>query len=272
MKKLLIIYFLSQLFFVEIFSQNSEQVSQGDYIKRVEYNLSPYENFYNFNCKDETEKFFFGDLNAPVEFFLFEAFEGPSCFRILKHLGSSFYTLEVKYVANYKEAYKESYEKYIKNFMISKEQQLSLSEDSIAILKKKREEMINKEKEERFKLYHVETLTFPISDQFADEFYKKMVFFIDNVKAKRDFPYIDGVLAPIKTDSGMIVERGWVISIKDGYSVSFRTVVEDEVWSLSIRMPLGNALKMSDTCRQIISNAINNEFDEEYCFKLLNDL
>ena len=51
--------------------------------------------------------------------------------------------------------------------------------------------------------------------------------------------------------------------IGDGYTVKFRTVVDDEVWSLKIHCPNGNALKMADLCKQIIMNAIANEFEEE---------
>ncbi|GHT69999.1 hypothetical protein AGMMS50239_37700 [Bacteroidia bacterium] len=60
--------------------------------------------------------------------------------------------------------------------------------------------------------------------------------------------------------------------IMDGYSVTFRTVVEDEVWSLKIHLPRGNALKMSDFCKQIILDADTSKLDETKFIELLEEM
>ena len=54
-----------------------------------------------------------------------------------------------------------------------------------------------------------------------------------------------------------------------GESVSFRTVVKDEVWSLSIHIPNGNTLKMSSICIQSITDAIAGELDEAKFLEIL---
>jgi hypothetical protein len=54
--------------------------------------------------------------------------------------------------------------------------------------------------------------------------------------------------------------------ISDGYSVIFRTVADDEAWSLSIHMPKGDVVKMADLCRQIITNAKAKKPDEKKYF------
>jgi hypothetical protein len=76
---------------------------------------------------------------------------------------------------------------------------------------------------EMLKLFKIETCSFSISHQFVEELHKKMVSCIDNFKVK-----------------------GIPRTMKGGYSVVFRNVVDDEVWSLRIRSPKGDALKMSD--------------------------
>jgi len=81
--------------------------------------------------------------------------------------------------------------------------------------------MFVKQNEERIKLFQIDSLSFSASTRFAEKLHEKMVSLIANFKAK-GVPQI----------------------ILDGYSVMFCTVVEDEVWSLSIHMPQGSALKI----------------------------
>ena len=101
--------------------------------------------------------------------------------------------------------------------------------------------------EEGIKHYKVETHSLSISNRFAEQLYGKMVLFIGNLKAKGIPPNIGG-----------------------GTSVSFRTVVEDELWTLDIHVPTGNAHKMSHLCSQIITDVRTNEFDEQKYIKLLD--
>jgi hypothetical protein len=105
-----------------------------------------------------------------------------------------------------------------------------------------------KQNEEMLKLFKIDSWSYPINNLFAEKLYEKMSSFIDNFKAK-------GV-PPI---------------ILDGYSVTFRTVVDDEVWSLWIHLPQGNALKMSDLCRQIITDGCAGKLDESKYIELLDD-
>ena len=101
--------------------------------------------------------------------------------------------------------------------------------------------------EELPKHFKVEIKSIPISKQFAEKLYKMMGSFIDNFKAKR-------------------------VSGKsfDGYSVSFRTVVADEVWSLGIHEPRGNAEIMTNLCMKIIKDAKDDQLDEAMNLSVLN--
>jgi len=90
--------------------------------------------------------------------------------------------------------------------------------------------------------------SFSISAQLAEKMYKKMVSLIYNIRAK-----------------------GTQRFILDGYGVNFRAVVEDEVWSLYIHIPSGNAVKMFDLCKQICDDADANKLDEAKYIKILDD-
>jgi len=80
--------------------------------------------------------------------------------------------------------------------------------------------------------------------------------FIFNFKSKKNNQPI--------TDGNFIT-----ISFNDSHFVSFRTVVEDELWLLRVCMPEGYALKMENLCRQIIKETIENEFDEGKYIRML---
>ena len=86
-----------------------------------------------------------------------------------------------------------------------------------------------------------------IASRLAEKLYEKMVFFIDKFKA-----------------------RGVPPGIYGGYNVVFRNVVDDEVWSLDIHNPKGDALKMANLCRQIITDANANKLDISKYIIVLN--
>jgi hypothetical protein len=193
------------------FSQNvSFEREEGPFLKRIEHNMM-LEAGYNLKSKKDIEKMFWGNFNAPIEFFYSPAFEGASGFRIVADLSNSFYMLEIKYIANME---------WVRTF--------------------NRSEWLNQ--------YKVDSLSFPVGARFAEDLYKKIVSLINNFTVK-GMPHI-----------GL-----------DGYSVTFRTVVDDEVWSLWISNPRGkNAVRMSDLCRQIITDAKSGKLDEKRYMSVLD--
>ena len=237
MKKVFITSLLWGFFIPIVFSQNREHVDGGHFVKRIEYNVqSTMDNNHNINSKGRTQRLFFSDFNAPVEFSYMPHSTAAmnneliSSFRIVRNSSN---ILEVKYISNYVEAQEEVEKKYPTNFKLP-----GTHEYNKAAFAKQREEMP--------KLFKIETLSFPISNQFAERMYKKMVSLIGNFKA-----------------------RGVPALITGGYSVEFRNVVEDEVWSLLIDNPKGDALKMSDLCRQVITDALANKLDERKYISIL---
>jgi len=251
MKKAIVTCFISCIFASLVFSQNGG----GSFLKRVEYNIliqgdtseqNPNrKGLYNLSSKGDVEKLFFGDFNAPVEFFFNPSSEsvplkGPtSGFRIMRDSLDKSCILEVKFISNYKEADEAASAKY-PSIGIPVLDAFRLSEDSINKIAEYNRATYTKQSEERIKLYKVETLSFFISDQFAEKMHEKMTSVINNFKAKGILPIIN-----------------------DSFSVTFRTVVDDEVWTLTIHAPKGDIVKMSDLCRQIVADAKNNQLDEQ---------
>jgi len=262
LRKILLVFFGGICFIPFALPQNVDHTAGdhsvgGHFVKRVEYNLiiegsGKYRNLYNIKSKGEEEKLFFGNFNAPVEFFYSPSFDGASCFRIMKDsLGATI--LEIKYISNYDEVSKMRIQmaRDRRNKIDLPVNLLdSLPREVINLIWDYNNNLIAKKTEElpkHFKDFKIESLSFPINTQFAEKLYERMVSFIGNFKAK-------GV-PPI---------------ISDGYSATFRTVVDDEVWSLWIHEPEGNALKMADLCRLIITNAITNELNEAEYLNVLS--
>lgn len=234
---------LYTFFIVSIFSQ---QDGQSVFVKRIENNFyfhGPIHPIANLKSKGEIEKLFFGDFNAPVEFSYLPAgenaaFRPPSGFRIVRDSLRKSYILEVKYVSNYAEASEMASMKYPS--IASGSEWAGMPED-------RRKQIINhnraafaKQQEERLALLKIESSSIPISNQFAEKLYQKMVSFIDTYKAK-----------------------GVGTLLVDDNEVVFRNVVGHEVWSLSIIHPRDVALKMTDLCNQIVTDARANKLVEK---------
>lgn len=253
MKRIIFACFVCVFSIPFAFSQNvATHFNGGNSLKRIENNMTLGVGFYNIYSKSNIEKLFFGDFNALIEFCYDPSSEVnpcvPSCFRIIRDSLNSSYILEVKHISNYREASKEASKEVEKAQM---RQLLDLPAGLLGSLPRdvfnrifeyNRNIYDNKYKkyyEELPKHFKVEIKSIPISNQFAEKLYKMMGSFIDNFTAK-------GV-------PGMV---------SDGYSVSFRTVVADEVWSLRIHEPRGNAEIMTNLCMKIIKDANDDQLDE----------
>ena len=250
MKKIIVIFFICMLFLLPVFSQEGDN-NGGDFLKRIEYNKIGFENQYNFASKGILEKRFFGDFNAPFEFFFNPAFvrEGIYGFRLIMDSVRNTYILEIKTKVNPEELRKKIQDKYPVRTLSSSEMN-SMPKDSLDLISKQNTEIIQKAIEEQNKLGDIDSRSFPISKTFAEILYKKAVSLIGNFKA-----------------------TGISLLINDGYRVTFRTVVDDEVWSLEIHCPAGKALKMSDLCKLIVKETLNTgKVDEAKYIKWLDGI
>ena len=263
MKRIIFACFVCVFSISFAFSQNVEDhFNCGKSLKRIENNMTGSVGNYNIKSKSDIEKLFFGDFNALIEFCYEPSSEVnpcvPSGFRIIRDSLNSSYILEVKHISNYREASKETEKE------VEKPQMRKLLNIPVRLLDSLPRDVLNQIREYNrtisdYKVYYkmyfeelpkhfkVEIKSIPISNQFADKLYKMMGSFIDNFKAKGVPP-----------------------SAVDGYSVSFRTVVADEVWSLGIHMPRGNADIMTNLCMKIIKDANSDQLDESMSLSDLN--
>jgi len=263
MKRIILACFVCVFSIPFAFSQNVEdQFNCGLSSKRIENNMTFGVGIYNIYNKSDIEKLFFGDFNALIEFCYEPSPEFnpcvPSGFRIIRDSLNSSYILEVKHISNYREASKEAKKE------VEKLQMRQLLNIPVRLLDSLPRDVLNQIREYNrnisgYKVYNkmyseelpkhfkVEIKSIHISNQFADKLYKMMGSFIDNFKAK-------GV-------PGMML---------DGYSVSFHTVVADEVWSLEIHMPRGNAEIMTNLFMKIIKDANDDQLDESMNLSVLN--
>ena len=237
------------------FSQNMELSNEGIFKKLVEYSLLIEDSVYNHNSKDALETRFWGVFNAPIEFFYENNYEilplgyaRKSGFRILADSAKTSYTLEIKFVTNADEAFKIA---DAKTKPFGQLDARNFTEDEFSLLIKNREDLMRKWlKEETCRLYDIEEISFPISKQFAEKLNEKM-FSVINKYNTRGLP-------PTRT--------------VHGFNVTFRTVIDNVVWSLNITTPYENTRKMADTCIQMIVDAMANNFDETKYIKLLDDI
>lgn len=259
MKKIIIIILVLSFFIIILvmsFFMSKSQSQEKSYFEsdrfktRVEI-IS--ENGFNVDSKGELEKRFFGDSNSLVEYFCEPSFFGSFGFRIKKNNKDTNYVLEIKYISNFEELQKALDEKY-PSIGISFEDLDKLSKDSLEKIRIHNNAMFDKRREEKLQGYIIQSLTFPVSKRFAKLMYKKMVWCIQNFEAKGDHP---------------VIPKGVVCVIQDGNEVVFRTVVNDEVWSLKIHVPYSFALDMSDLCEQIFNDAIAGKLDESKYISVL---
>ncbi len=243
MKIIFILFFLWGVIIPFAFSQNTNILEETRFLKRIENNLIQGE--YNLNGKGDVEKLFFGDFNAFVEFTFQPSFGTALGFRIVRNSLNSSYSLELKYVSNYEEANKEASKKYPPIGLSSSELSSISMADHKQIIAHNRVAFARKNEEMR-KLFKIETRVYPLSNRLAEKLQQKIVSTITNFEPKA-------------------MSNPDVVSIiRDGYSVTFRTVVDNAVlFSLWIQNPNKNILKMAELCKQIMKDAHANRLDEQ---------
>jgi hypothetical protein len=237
------------------FSQSFDHNGPGRFLKRIEYN-STLTNNYNLDSKGTMERMLFGDFNAPFEFFLAPSFSASIGVRLVKDSTNTSYLLEVKHIPNFLEVRKEVEAKY-PPIGVSFSEMSSITPEIRDQMAETNRSMWAKQREEALTLYKVDSRALPVSNLFSEKLYHKMSSFIGNFKAKEV--------------QGLTGEGNMAIISFDGTDATFRTVVDDEVWSLSIENPTGNARRWSNLCQKIITDILAGTFNETNYLKLLDE-
>ena len=243
-----------------VLSQDADHIVGGHFLKRIEYNMiaqgiTEADSRYNLDSKSILERMLFGNINSTVEFILENSPEGDDgilAFRIFRNTGMDSYQLEIMRAPDIKKIHEA------RDFISTKVNKITFPPELMGMISLEGRELIwghNREvdrikySDDLYKPYRPKSKTFSIKSKFAEKLHDKMAALIDNFKAIG--------IPPISLD---------------GYEVTFRTIVENEVWSLRIHMPQKNVLMMTNFCRQIIVDADINKPDEMKYIELLEGM
>lgn len=254
MKKNILTTIVSILFMHILLAQSADHIKGGHFSKKVEYNvimkgMTESDNRYNLNSKSALDRVFFGEINSPVEFVLRTLFEGASGLRIVKNESDNTYRVEVTNMPNSDE---------VTSILLKKENEILIPNElqrlmTLDVLDKINEYNKNviytKQKGEIYEPYRTESKSLIISKSLARKLHRKIISLIDSFKAEGIPPLI-----------------------ADGNEVTFRCVVGDELWTLTIHSPQRKALQLSDLCKQIIADSNNNKLNESAYLKLLKEI
>lgn len=249
--KVIIVLFLMFLLFVNtIMSQSTDHKEGGRYMKIVEYNainrgITEEIGRYNLEHKSILDRIFFGTKNSLVEFVFEDSPEGTNeatAFRIIKSSRDGSYSLEVMCLQNMSKVYdiRDLLSQQTTPIILPFRLTTGISQEIMNQIKEHNKQANHfKYSDELYKPYRPKPETFELGSEFAEKLHKKTKMLIDNFGGK-----------------------GYQALIFDGYSVTFRCVVVDELWTLSIHCPQGRALQLSDLFRQIIADGLDNTFEE----------
>ncbi len=216
----------------------------GRYLKRVENIYANHHRIIlsngtttgvpSLDSKQRVDRRFFGDFNAKVEYFFDPSFYPAQGLRIYRDSLDSSYLLEIKTIADYKKV----------NEQVDAE--FPLLDASIALPKEQLEKnvqhnraMLTKQWNEQAKRYRIDSKIVTISDSFAEKVYTKTATTIDT-----------------------FTQVGPPAQASDGYQVTFRCIVNSELWTFTQHVPEGEIEALSNLFREIIADVQADSFDE----------
>ncbi|MDR2423391.1 MAG: hypothetical protein LBD59_01535 [Prevotellaceae bacterium] len=248
MKKNLLLIFLV-LTIQTGYSQDTQIGDTGNgrnFIKRIEPNLLHKAMIingktycsYNLKSKTDIEKLLFGDINAKVEFVITPSFEGSYGMRLVKDSLNTGYLLEIKRIINWAEINSQLEKEFpLIGFGLGQIDTVSKEQEKRAV--RHNRAMLVKHDEERLKRYSVARQSIAVKNKFAEKLYGTIFSIIKN-----------------------FVMKGDPAEIFDGYDATFRCVVDDEVWTLTIQNPDGVIEQLTNICNLIIKDVEANTFNE----------
>lgn len=164
----------------------------------------------------------------------------------MKDTADNSYRLEVKRIANLKEVDDELDKEYPYVYFRAEDVTPELPYSEIRRHIEHNDSMDTKRRQERMKRYRVETKSFRISQQLADALYDRITDMIEHFDSRYEGRYA-------------------------AYSVTFRCVVGNEVWTLFFRdVPQGETLALSDLCMRMLRDAKTDDWAEAEYLNLLS--
>lgn len=259
MNKSFIVFVLIIFLNENIFSQEAEHINGGFFFKKIEYNVTfagvdETNHCYNLASKSILDRIFFGITNSPVEFVIKSPFDGASAFRIVDNSSDNSFLIEIMYLPDSEKLFEMEriLSTQVNRILIPGEllNSTSLTINDMEKIKKHNDVAeLSLYRDDLYKPYRPQSISFKISTDLFQKLYSKMVMLINNFRAE-----------------------GVPSIISDGYAVTFRCVVKNELWTLNINIPQYNALLLTEICKQILVDAKAKKFNENKYLESLEQL
>ena len=259
----------------------------GSFFKSVEYNLAERgtkesgHRWYNLENKSVLDRILFDDTNSFVEFIADEPSEGINSimsFRIVKDEETGSYKLEiienpfpdyfyrnntVKFFLERKNK-NTSMKYFMERKILYKKTEIIMPDEWFSKIPSEIQDSIRKHNEEAL----VYRLTCYDEALFAPYLAKSQGFRITKELAEKLHDTTAALIRNFKAEG----TPAWGLGFPS--ELTFRCVVGDEVWTLRITDPQRGRRPrlLSDICRQIITDALNNEMNEAEYIKQLDKL
>jgi hypothetical protein len=217
------------------FAQNEKMNSSSRmFEKRIEPSMFP-SGTDNLKNKTKMQLLFFPDYNGMIEFLVEPSFCGAYGFRIT--ISNNQYILEAKQIYNWKEVRDSLRAVYPLKIINGYDPQNKLmSREAIAEIAEYNTKQLGEIKKVAPLKYKLEEDSISISSNMANLLYRLYVDLIENYSNK-----------------------GVPVKILDGEYVTFRCVVDDEVWNFSISNPSGNFRRLADICEEMAKEVFKDK-------------
>lgn len=235
-------------------SQNKNNIESGYFLKTIEYNIvmkgrTESDNQYNLKNKSTIDRVFFGETNSPIEFVIQTSFNGASGLRIIKDSSDNIHRIEIMNMPN-SDKILNILSREEKELIIPYELEKSTTLDKLKQINEYNKKVLkSKQNGEIYKPYKTKSKSFIISKIFAEKLHDKMASLINNFK-------VEGIPS----------------LISDGDNITFRCVVGNELWTLTIHSPQRESRQLSDLCKQIIADSKSHQLDEHTYLNLLDKI
>ncbi len=241
-----------QLFFSAILlaQESHDNPSSRMFEKKIETAMNP-SGLPNTRGKSNLQKLFFPEYNAMIECIIEPAFTGAYGFRITNSDNKD-YILEVKWIYNTKEVLDSLLTVYpLKGTNVREKNSKKLTD-------KERKEIAEYNTRQMKEIYRIAPTKYRIKSQRI---------LLDNPLYEILYGNCMSLIRDYKNN-------GVPLGVLDGRRVTFRCVVDDEVWNFSISNPAGDVERFTNICSQIIKDVQKNsgKNNEDKFLQLLKEL
>lgn len=242
------------------YTQSSDHIDGGHFAKIIEYNNYGSNAQYNLQSKSTLDKVLFGMSNSFVEYVFQPPFSDVTAFRIVQGKHNR-YTLELFRLSDSQKILSLLHRNATMTVLPDTMRAAGVFGLHVSQMVDERNQRIAiaNQQGRTYQQFSVKPQSFRISEEFAWELHDKISVLIRDFRAERT----------------RLADNRIVAGIMDGEHVTFRCIVEDELWTLNIHVPQHKAHQLAAICNQIITdmeNSKNKTLNEAQYLALLNNI